>query len=122
MSQPAVEIRIGLGSCGVASGGEPVRTALEQAAGGRATIKTVGCNGMCHREPMVEVVEFGGRVTLYGNVTAESAPRIVRQHLRPAWLPEWMGADDDILAGMKIERNSATGGSRADGGVRPALV
>ena len=121
MSQPAVEIRIGLGSCGVASGGEPVRTALEQAAGGRATIKTVGCNGMCHREPMVEVVEFGGRVTLYGNVTAESAPRIVRQHLRPAWLPEWMGADDDILAGMKIERNSATGGSRADGGVRPAL-
>jgi NADH-quinone oxidoreductase subunit F len=86
---PAVEFRIGLGSCGVASGGEPVRTALEQAADGRATVKTVGCNGMCHCEPMVEVVEPGGRSTLYGNVNADGAQRIVRKHLRPAWLPAW---------------------------------
>ena len=92
MKQSAVEIRIGLGSCGVASGGEPVRTALVQAterAGARAIVKTVGCNGMCHCEPMVEVVEPGGRVTLYGNVTADGAQRIARQHLRPAWLPTW---------------------------------
>jgi NADH-quinone oxidoreductase subunit F len=92
MKQSAVEIRIGLGSCGVASGGEPVRTALVQAterAGARAVVKTVGCNGMCHCEPMVEVVEPGGRVTLYGNVTADGAQRIARQHLRPAWLPTW---------------------------------
>jgi NADH-quinone oxidoreductase subunit F len=89
MKRPAVEIRIGLGSCGVASGGEPVRAALEQAAGARATVKTVGCNGMCYCEPMVEVVEPGGRSTLYGSVTAESAQLIVRLHLRPRWLPEW---------------------------------
>ena len=92
MKQSAVEIRIGLGSCGVASGGEPVRTALVQAterAGARAIVKTVGCNGMCHCEPMVEVVEPGGRVTLYGNVTADGAQRIARKHLRPAWLPTW---------------------------------
>jgi NADH-quinone oxidoreductase subunit F len=92
MKQSALEIRIGLGSCGVASGGEPVRTALVQAterAGARAIVKTVGCNGMCHCEPMVEVVEPGGRVTLYGNVTADGAQRIARQHLRPAWLPAW---------------------------------
>jgi NADH-quinone oxidoreductase subunit F len=89
MKKPAVEFRIGLGSCGVASGGEAVRTALELAAGARATVKTVGCNGMCHCEPMVEVVEPGGRSTLYGNVNAENAPLIVRQHLRPAWLPAW---------------------------------
>ncbi len=86
MTSAAVEIRIGLGSCGVASGGEPVRTALQQAAGARATIKTVGCNGMCHCEPMVEVVEPGGRVTLYGNVTPESARQIVRHHTRNAWM------------------------------------
>src|SRR5450759_2382211 len=90
MKQSALEIRIGLGSCGVASGGEPVRTALVQAterAGARAIVKTVGCNGMCHCEPMVEVVEPGGRVTLYGNVNADGARHIVRKHLRPAWLP-----------------------------------
>ena len=92
MKQSAVEIRIGLGSCGVASGGEPVRAALQQAAqraGARVQVKTVGCNGMCHCEPMVEVVEPGGRVTLYGNVTPEAADSIARKHLRPAWLPTW---------------------------------
>jgi NADH-quinone oxidoreductase subunit F len=89
MSRPAVEFRIGLGSCGVASGGERVRAELEQAVGGRATVKTVGCNGMCHAEPMVEVVERGGGTTLYGHVSAEEARSIVRRHLRPAWMPAW---------------------------------
>jgi len=81
-----VEIRIGLGSCGVASGGEPVRDALQSAAregGAGDAVKTVGCNGMCHREPMVEVVEPNGKTTLYGAVTAEMARRIVRHRLRP---------------------------------------
>jgi NADH-quinone oxidoreductase subunit F len=84
MKPLAMEIRIGLGSCGVASGGEPVRAALQQAAqraGANGIVKTVGCNGMCHCEPMVEVVEPGGRSTLYGNVTAEIARNIVRRHL-----------------------------------------
>jgi NADH-quinone oxidoreductase subunit F len=86
MNGGAVEIRIGLGSCGVASGGEPVLTVLQQAAreaGSSGIVKTVGCNGMCHREPMVEVVERGGRVTLYGNVTAEVAREIAQTHIRP---------------------------------------
>jgi len=97
MKREAVEIRIGLGSCGVASGGEPVRTALQQAAGARAVVKTVGCNGMCHREPMVEVLDPGGRATLYGNVTPEAAVRIVRKHVHPAWLPSWADASDHQL-------------------------
>ncbi len=80
MKRPAVEIRIGLGSCGIASGGEPVRDALVRAAGG--IVKTVGCNGMCHREPLVEVVDADGQSWIYGNVTAESARDIVRRHIR----------------------------------------
>jgi NADH-quinone oxidoreductase subunit F len=89
MKRRAVEFRIGLGSCGVASGGERVRAALELAVGGRATVKTVGCNGMCHAEPMVEVVERGGGSTLYSHVSAEAARSIVRLHLRPGWMPAW---------------------------------
>jgi hypothetical protein len=46
MNPGAVEIRIGLGSCGVASGAEPIRDILQQAG----EVKTVGCNGMCHLE------------------------------------------------------------------------
>ena len=92
MSAGALEIRIGLGSCGVASGGEPVRAALlEEArqAGANGVVKTVGCNGMCHREPMVEVVGPDGRATLYGNVTPDAARRIARRHIRPRRLSTW---------------------------------
>lgn len=87
MSAATVEIRVGLSSCGVASGGLKVREALERAvrqAGGGAEVKTVGCNGMCHREPIVQVVEPGGQVTYYGHVTAEAAIRIVERHIAPA--------------------------------------
>jgi len=89
MNRGATEIRVGLGSCGVASGAKPVMAALlEQAgrAGANGIVKAVGCNGMCHREPIVEVVEAGGRATLYGNVTPEAARQIARKHIRPSRL------------------------------------
>lgn len=88
MSQ--IEIRVGLGSCGLASGGEPVREALEtevRKAGANGVVKRVGCNGMCHLEPLVEVVEDTGDRRLYGEVTPQSASEIVRRHIRPNnWL------------------------------------
>ena len=83
---PATELRIGMGSCGVASGAEAVYSVLRQQADlARAPgiVKAVGCNGMCHREPIVEVIERDGSATLYGNVTPEDARRIARRHLRP---------------------------------------
>jgi len=83
MTQRAVEFRVGLGSCGVASGAEAVRDALEREG---AVVKAVGCNGMCHREPIVEVVEPGGRSILYGNVDAPAARLIARRHIR-SWRP-----------------------------------
>jgi NADH-quinone oxidoreductase subunit F len=81
-----LEIRVGLGTCGVASGAEAVRDALadelrESGAGG--ALKPVGCNGMCHCSPMVEVVEPDGRSELYGHVTPDGARRIARRHVRP---------------------------------------
>ncbi len=81
-----VEIRIGLGSCGIASGGQAVREALEEhahQAGADGTVKVVGCNGMCHREPLVEVVDGDGYRTIYGDVSPEWARKIVARHVRP---------------------------------------
>jgi NADH-quinone oxidoreductase subunit F len=98
MSDSALEIRIGLGSCGLAGGAGAVRDALQRAArqaGHEDAIKAVGCNGMCHREPLVEVVDAGGHVTRYGNVTPGLARRIVQTHLRPRRLAtraRWMAA------------------------------
>ncbi len=86
MKRHAVEIRIGLSSCGIASGGEPVLAALKEAAqeaGAEGIVKTVGCNGMCSREPLVEVLDADGRLTMYGSVSVADARRIVRTHVRP---------------------------------------
>ncbi|MBI4602791.1 MAG: NAD(P)H-dependent oxidoreductase subunit E [Planctomycetes bacterium] len=85
----AVEIRVSLGSCAVASGAEAILERIEAevgSAGGRALIKRVGCNGLCHREPLVEVLEGGERRALYGNVGPADARKIVRRHLRPRGL------------------------------------
>ena len=92
MKGESVEIRVGLGSCGVASGGEPVYAALldqaRRAAAG-AVVKRVGCNGMCHLEPMVEIVEHDNRATLYANVTPSMAREIARRHVRPRTAAGW---------------------------------
>jgi NADH-quinone oxidoreductase subunit F len=75
-----------MGSCGVASGADSVHAALCAAAaqaGADGVVKAVGCNGMCHREPLIEVVTADGRSTLYGNVSAEAARALAREHLRP---------------------------------------
>jgi NADH-quinone oxidoreductase subunit F len=80
-----IEIRIGVGSCGVASGARQVLAAVDEAVqslGGGAAVKAVGCAGLCHREPLVEVVRNGHR-SLYGNVLPEDVRRIVRLHVKP---------------------------------------
>jgi NADH-quinone oxidoreductase subunit F len=113
MKRGAVEIRVGLGSCGVASGAEPVRDALERAAkvaGANGIVKTVGCNGMCHREPLVEVVKADGGVALYGNVTAETARQIARRHIRPNRIATRVRWKVDGLEGTPAEASTPPDG------------
>ncbi|MCC6394105.1 MAG: NADH-quinone oxidoreductase subunit NuoF [Bryobacterales bacterium] len=109
MSRQAREIRIGLGSCGVASGAMPVRAALEEEArlaGADGIVKTVGCNGMCHREPIVEVVGRDNASTFYGNVTAEGARQIVRSHVRPKSAGLWARRRVNAAAALVGRGNS----------------
>ena len=111
MNTGAVEIRVGLGSCGIASGGDPVRAALldeAHRAGATGIVKSVGCNGMCHREPMVEVVLPDGRATLYANVTPDAARQIARQHIRPRRLASrarWR-AGGAVADAFRLDRSS----------------
>ncbi len=81
----SLELRVGVGSCGLANGARPVWDALRQAAresGTEDAVKAVGCGGRCHREPLVEVVDGSSRVA-YDRVTPEKARHIARRHLRP---------------------------------------
>ena len=80
------EIRIGLGSCCVARGSGNVYDAMQQAltdTGVKAMVKRVGCVGMCHQTPLVEVVPQVGPSSLYARVLPEDAKSIVLRHFKP---------------------------------------
>jgi len=85
------EIRVGLGSCCVAGGSGRVFEAVENAIaeiGGFAKVKRVGCVGMCHQTPLVEVVAGNGHSALYAGVGPDDADAIVRRHVRArGWKP-----------------------------------
>ncbi len=77
------EVRIGLGSCCVAGGSAKIRDALEEELVSlkcNVDIKPVGCVGMCHRTPLVEVVIPGEEPVLYAKVRPEDVPEIIERH------------------------------------------
>jgi len=80
------EIRIGLGSCCVASGSEEVKKAVEDTiadTGIHISLKNVGCVGMCHQVPLVEVIPYNGKPTLYAKVKPEEIQGIIAHHFKP---------------------------------------
>jgi NADH-quinone oxidoreductase subunit F len=113
-----VEFRVGVGSCGIANGARPVHDAVEARVreAGRGVVKAVGCGGMCHREPLVEVVDGNGLQAVYTHVRPEAVPGIVRRHLRPKGFlkrARW------LLAGLKDREASDVAGRQA--GVQDSL-
>ena len=80
------EIRIGLGSCCVASGSSDIKDAVEHTISEsnlRVKLKSVGCVGMCHQVPLVEIVPVKGETTLYSKVKPEDIQHIVESHFQP---------------------------------------
>ena len=80
------EIRIGLGSCCVASGSEEIRQAVEETLDNRGlnvALKHVGCVGMCHQVPLVEVLPLNGDPILYAKVSPDKVKGIIDRHFNP---------------------------------------
>lgn len=78
-----LQIRVGLGSCGIAAGGNKVMNALKdeiKAQNIDVVIKPTGCIGMCFYEPIVDVID-GEESYTYGYVNEEIARRIVQEHI-----------------------------------------
>ena len=86
------EIRVGLGSCCVASGSSVVKDAVEESVIRdriNVNIKQVGCVGMCHQVPLLEVVTGNGGnelSRLYAKVSPADVKSIVRSHFSPPGL------------------------------------
>jgi NADH:ubiquinone oxidoreductase subunit F (NADH-binding)/NADH:ubiquinone oxidoreductase subunit E/Pyruvate/2-oxoacid:ferredoxin oxidoreductase delta subunit len=80
------ELRIGLGSCCVASGSRDVKEALEKTLAEsniRVDVKQVGCVGVCNQVPMLEVHQPGKSPVFYTRIKAKEVNRIVRHHFQP---------------------------------------
>lgn len=80
------EIRIGLGSCCQAQGSARVHQRvlkLVQKLGVPARVKRVGCVGMCHQTPLVEIVPQGGSPKLFAHMDPETAEQVVLEHFSP---------------------------------------
>lgn len=88
------KVVVGLGSCGIAAGGQKVRSALQDTidrAHAPVELTETGCVGMCYREPLVDVIDPGGSLFTYGNVTPERVARIVEEHfLGQTPVVEWL--------------------------------
>ncbi len=80
------QIRIGLGSCCIASGSMDVKDVLDSTVrelGAGVAVKCGGCVGMCHGVPLLEFINPEGENVRYGNVTPEMVDKIVNAHLEP---------------------------------------
>ena len=104
-------IKVGLGTCGVSAGGEKTYEAIKneiEKENIQVILKETGCNGMCYREPLMEVIDEENHSFLYGEVTPERAKRIMTDHiLGNTPVKEWViknsapSEDDSFLMKQK---------------------
>ena len=77
-------ITVGMGTCGIAAGARDTMHAILEELHKReidAHVATVGCIGMCSKEPLVDVEQAGYPRITYANVHPDMVPRIIEEHL-----------------------------------------
>ena len=84
-SNKDVQVIVGMGTCGIAAGAKDTFTSLVDALSEKGLsnvlVRQTGCMGLCHSEPTVQVVAPGMPAVIYGKVDADTAARIVSDHL-----------------------------------------
>ena len=82
--QTGTRIIIGMGTCGIAAGAREVMQGVLNELDARnieAHVETVGCVGMCAKEPLVDIEQAGKARVRYGNITQDKVPRLIEEHL-----------------------------------------
>ena len=77
-------ITIGMGTCGIAAGArQTMQAILEEldARGIDAHVATVGCIGMCSKEPLVDIDQAGKPRVTYANILPDMVPQLIEEHL-----------------------------------------
>ena len=72
LENKTIQVIVGMGTCGIASGAKATFDAFVDELGKKnltnVTIRQTGCMGLCHSEPTVEVVAPGMPTVIYGKV------------------------------------------------------
>ncbi len=82
--ETGTKITVGMGTCGIAAGARDTMHAILEELKKReidANVTTVGCIGMCIREPLVDIEQAGKPRITYGNVKPAMVPRLIEEHL-----------------------------------------
>ena len=82
--ESGTRIAIGMGTCGIAAGARETLAAIRQELTQRridASVETVGCIGMCAKEPLLDIQQAGGPHVLYANISPEMVPQLIEQHV-----------------------------------------
>jgi NADP-reducing hydrogenase subunit HndB len=77
-------ITVGMGTCGIAAGARDTMRALLEELERRsidAHVTTVGCIGICVKEPLVDIEQAGKPRISYANVNPDMVPRLIEEHL-----------------------------------------
>jgi NADP-reducing hydrogenase subunit HndB len=83
-TQTSTTITVGMGTCGIAAGAREVMRAILDELERRnidAHVTTVGCIGMCTKEPLVDIQQGDEPRVTYGNVMPAMVPRLIEEHL-----------------------------------------
>lgn len=82
--ETGTKITVGMGTCGIAAGARETMHAILEELKKRnieAHVTTVGCIGMCIKEPLVDIEQAGKPRITYGNVKPDMVPRLIEEHL-----------------------------------------
>ena len=77
-------IRVGTALCGKAAGADQVLSAIRaelERHNIQATVSEVGCLGLCHSEPLIDITMPNGSRLFYETVTLSEVPAIIYSHL-----------------------------------------
>jgi NADP-reducing hydrogenase subunit HndB len=81
-----IQVIVGMGTCGIAAGAKQTLDTFingldENKLVDSVLVRQVGCMGLCHSEPTVEIIVPGMPIVIYGNVDSEVAKEIVQKHI-----------------------------------------
>jgi NADP-reducing hydrogenase subunit HndB len=98
-------IIVGMATCGIAAGAQETKNAIVeelQKLEIDADVASVGCIGMCSKEPLVDIQQAGCPRITYCNVHPDMVPRLLEEHLvKGHVVQEWvMGRGPDQGTGQ----------------------